>query len=212
MGVVVALALFLSPRAAMSAHGACGCLSAVACPDRIIPVDQSAPAAPKATGDRLAAATPIWKTISLGTHGSAASLRKALKAAGCHVGQLADEALAGPGLSVSRAKTDVDLVVLSLGDLGFGTETALAHVYARAVRLGFGLCPAEVGPQLRLQYLNQPLGEFLRIAMQPVATGEGELVALLVGNGGAGLVLIGGEARPDLVLPQAARFVFVRPR
>jgi hypothetical protein len=33
-----------------------------------------------------------------------------------------------------------------------------------------------------------------------------------VANGGAGLLLLGGDARPDLVVPSTIRFVFVRPR
>jgi hypothetical protein len=66
-------------------------------------------------------------------------------------------------------------------------------------------------PKLRLHYVNQPLGEFLHIAMQPVATWRGELVDLTVGNGGAGLLLLGGDGSPDLTLHSRVKFVFVRP-
>jgi hypothetical protein len=59
---------------------------------------------------------------------------------------------------------------------------------------------------------NQPLGESLHIAMAPVVTDEGDVVDLSVAIGGAGLLLIGGDARPDLIVPPTIRFVFVRPR
>jgi hypothetical protein len=47
--------------------------------------------------------------------------------------------------------------------------------------------------------------------MRPVSTYDGELVDLTLLNGGAGLLLIGGEANPDLVLIGTTRLVFVRP-
>ena len=81
-----------------------------------------------------------------------------------------------------------------------------------AVAQGFELCPAEVGPALRLNYLDQPLGEFLHIAMRPVARYTGELVDFSVGNAGAGLILIGGDGHPEVMLSGAERFVFIRQR
>jgi hypothetical protein len=72
------------------------------------------------------------------------------------------------------------------------------------------LCPAEVAPQLRLQYPDQPPGEFLRIAMAPIATNRGD-VGFVVGNGGLGLLLIGADGRPHRVVSPMVRFVFVHP-
>jgi hypothetical protein len=72
------------------------------------------------------------------------------------------------------------------------------------------LCPAEVAPELRLQYPDQPIGEFLHIAMWPVVTANGDLVGLSVGNGGVGLLLIGRNARLNFIAPPSSRFVFVR--
>ena len=79
------------------------------------------------------------------------------------------------------------------------------------IRIGLELCPEEVGPQLRLQYLTQPTGEFLHVAMKPQRTYRGEPTDFTLANGGTGLALLGGGARPDLVIPWNVKFVFVRP-
>src|SRR5438046_1008043 len=68
---------------------------------------------------------------------------------------------------------------------------------------------AEVAPQLRLQYFDQPIGEFL-VGMEPIRTWKGVPVILTVANGGAGLVLIGQDGRADAEIPVASRFLFVR--
>jgi hypothetical protein len=70
--------------------------------------------------------------------------------------------------------------------------------------------PAEAGSQLRLQYLDQPRGEFLHLAMRPIAIYAGELTDLTLGNDGSGLLLLGGDGRPEFALPAVTRFVFSR--
>jgi hypothetical protein len=67
-----------------------------------------------------------------------------------------------------------ELALLSTADLGVESESSLADLHKRAKQVGLELCPAEVAPQLRLDYRNQPLGEALNIAMEPVATHRGE--------------------------------------
>jgi hypothetical protein len=133
-----------------------------------------------------------------------------LDAAGCGIGDQAEEILARPAFTVSTTKTDVELVAVSAAELGFQTDTAsLADIYARAQQLGFGLAAAEVAPQLRLQYLDQPIGEFL-VGMEPIKRWKGGPVILTVANGGAGLVLIGQDGSADAKIPVASRFLFVR--
>jgi hypothetical protein len=67
-----------------------------------------------------------------------------------------------------------------------------------------------VAPQLRLQYFDQPLGEFLIIGMEPIKTWKGEPVILTVANGGAGLILISQDGSPDAEISVASRFLFMR--
>jgi hypothetical protein len=160
---------------------------------------------------RSAVAVPVWKTITVGTFANSFALRNALDAAGCGVGDSAGEILARPAFTLSATKTDVELVAVSVAELGFQTDTAsLADIYARARQLGFGLAAAEVAPQLRLQYFDQPIGEFLIVAMEPIKTWAGEPVIFNVVNGGAGLILIGQDGGADAEISVASRFLFVR--
>lgn len=178
----------------------------------------SAPALAFATGQAqappTALETPIWKTITVGGSKGVNAIREAMETAPCRIliGDDADEILGRPAFPFIKTPVELDLVVLSVFGLGFSDQASLHDIYARAVAQGFELCPAEVGPALRLNYLDQPLGEFLHIAMRPVARYTGELVNLSVGNAGAGLIIIGGDGHPDVMLSGAERFVFIRPR
>jgi hypothetical protein len=153
----------------------------------------------------------VWKTITIGTFANVFALSTALDAVGCGIGNSAGEILARPTFTLRGAKTNVELFTVSAAELGFKTDTAsLADIFARAKQLGFGLAAAEVGPQLRLQYFDQPIGEFLIIGMEPIRTWTGAPVILNVANGGAGLILIGQDGSADAQISVASRFVFVR--
>jgi hypothetical protein len=153
----------------------------------------------------------VWKTIAIGTFANTFTLMGALDAAGCSVGNLAGEVFARPAFPLSTARTNVDLFVVSPAELGFQADAAsLGEIYARARELGFGLAPAEIAPQLRLQYFDQRIGEFLIIGMEPIKTWEGEPVILTVANGGAGLLLIGQVGNADARISARSRFLFVR--
>lgn len=160
---------------------------------------------------RSAPDAPIWKTITVGTFADSIALRNALDAFGCSVGGAAAEILARPTFTVSSTATNVELVAVSAAELGFKTDTAtLAAVYKRARQLGFELVAAEIGPQLRLQYFDQPVGEFLIVGMEPIKSWSGDPVILNVANGGAGLILIGQDGRDDAEISATSRFLFVR--
>ena len=160
---------------------------------------------------RTGADAPVWKRVSIGTYGEELALRNALDRAGCAQGDLAEQILARPSFQVSTQRADLELVVLSARNLGIKTETArLADIYARARMFGFRLAPAEIGPQLRLQYLDQPVGEVLHIGMEPLTTRRGQPVIFVVANGAEGLMLIGQDVAAGDV-PSSIRFLFVRP-
>lgn len=76
--------------------------------------------------------------------------------------------ITGPKFITAKKKIKINLVNVSVADLGFDKCTSLKDIYKRAIEVGFELCPEEVGPQLRLQYLNQPKGEWLCVATKPI--------------------------------------------
>lgn len=184
-----------------------------------------APVASQTRTSPIAAETRVWKTITVGDSKGVNAVRKAMEAAPCPIAisDDADEILGRPAFPFIKQPVDLDLVVLSVFELGFGAQAArtdvalgasaevsLRDIYARAVSLGFELSPAKVGPVLRLQYLDQPHGEFLEIAMNPVAKYTGELIRLSVARAGTGLLLLGGDGDPAATVLVAVRFVFVR--
>jgi hypothetical protein len=129
------------------------------------------------------------------------------------MGDSVDEAIGRPTFQFTPTKLDLDLVVASVAELGLPEDGALLDaIYARARSIGLELCPPDLGLALRLNYLNQPRGQFLHIAMRPVALYSRELVDFTVGNDGARLLILGGDAQTHLVMFGTVRFVFVRPR
>lgn len=115
-----------------------------------------------------------WKTIKLGTgFQTADDFRKEVKSAGMKIQRLVNDILDKHAFTVATCKTEVELVVASVAELGFKNGATRKDIYIRAEELGLNLCPFEVGPQLRLQYTDQPKGKWLIIAMEPITDSAG---------------------------------------
>jgi len=52
----------------------------------------------------------------------------------------------------------VEIVTLSVDELGFGEGATYGQLIARALESGLTECPLELGPHLRMQFLDQPEG------------------------------------------------------
>ena len=161
-------------------------------------------------------ALKIFKTIKLGTGlKTAIDFANSLKRKGFHVSKWASDILAQPAFtaSVSDKETEADLVVLTVEQLTGSRETATtARIFEEAKKLGLELCPAEVGPQLRLQYRDQPKGEWLLIAMEPITGSDGDLSVFDVERVDDGLWLDSDDSDPDFLWDPDDRWVFVCPR
>jgi hypothetical protein len=155
-----------------------------------------------------------FKTITLGLHKDHKSYRKALKAAGYCIGDYADDILK----KISIAKTEIEVylvvmtVIMTVRELGFKKGACRGAIYARALELGFQLCPAEVGPALRLAYPDQPKSEWLWIAMEPVTGSDGARRFFSVDISGGERWLHANWFDAEDVWDLDCRFVFVRLR
>ena len=153
---------------------------------------------------------PTWKTLRLGLYKTAYEYRKAMKSAKNKVGEWANGILGKAEFTCASQVTDVDLVVLSVAELGFKEGAKYSDICTRALELGLELCPAEVGPALRLAYKNQPKGEWLIIAMNAITDSDGDLNVFHVEHDNDELWLFGNNGHPDNFWGSVSRFVFVR--
>jgi hypothetical protein len=67
----------------------------------------------------------------------------------------------------------LSLVKVKVGDLDLTGHPTTDQVYDKANDLGLDLCPAEVGPHLRLAYKDQPMGEWLFVGMKQITSSRG---------------------------------------
>ena len=98
-------------------------------------------------------------TITLGTHRSGAALLGALLEEKCQVSLWSMQALGNLDFPVVAEETTVDIVVVSMLEMGFaeGALATLDTIYDRAKQMGLEICPVETAAQLRLSFLDQPL-------------------------------------------------------
>ena len=66
----------------------------------------------------------------------------------------AERLFADDRLTTSKTCYKLKTVELTLRDLGFSEGATAAQISERASELGLELCPLELGPHLRLQYLD----------------------------------------------------------
>lgn len=70
----------------------------------------------------------------------------------------AETLFASDHFTTSKTPYTVTTVELTVHNLGYPKGATLAEFYKKAKQLGLDLCPLELGPHLRLQYLDQPEG------------------------------------------------------
>lgn len=158
-----------------------------------------------------------WKTVKIGTGPrTAAEFRDLLAVKGYHKEQyLVDKLLKKADFSdTATQETELNLVCLSLTELGFrGKEVTNREILQRARELNLTLCPAEVGPQLRIQYLDQPdLNNDIFVAIRATESDE-YFDGFTLHRDSLGLHIWGSVSDPEEFWDDKAsctQFVFIR--
>lgn len=154
------------------------------------------------------------RRLKLGTFETVHQLHLAMEGAKCWVSDDAGYIMAKSEFAIADTEDEVELIIVSGVDLGFTEAVTLKEIYTRATsqEYGYMLCPPEVGPQLRLQYLGQPKNEWLLVGMDPIVLSDDGLHTFGVAHDRDGLWLRGGSGDPDGYYYPGDRWVFMCPQ
>ena len=152
-----------------------------------------------------------WKQVTVGNLGNAKTARKQLKAAGIKISRWGGDIL--DRTTFEDTEATLDLVRVSVKELGLETGATTAEIYAAAERHGLSLCPAEVAPQLWLQYPDLlPRGEWSLVAMEAIVDSDGDRVVFYLAHDDGGRWLLADRGHPDRRWLGSNRWVFVRSK
>jgi hypothetical protein len=112
---------------------------------------------------------PVWRTVTLGSRRDGAGYLSALEDRGITVGRVARRPVSE--MPAAATETVAKLVRISSADLGLPGDTPIAELCREGVSRGFSPCRPEVAPALREQYPDQPAGEVLWLASEPISAG-----------------------------------------
>ena len=136
-------------------------------------------------------------------------LEQALERAGIKISDYARSMMKGKDFTTAKRKEQNDLVRLTVDALfNDGRNHTTDEIYQKAKDFGLELCPAEVGPHLRLNYQDQPLGEWVYVAMKQITGSDGRPFIFCVGRPEVGSWLYGSWAEPGGEWPPRYEFVF----
>jgi hypothetical protein len=146
-----------------------------------------------------------------------------LQAGGVQLNEMAWMMFAHQDFATSDVPAVIETMELSVGDLGHTEGATIAEVFASAAKRGLSLCPIELAPHLRLQFMEQPEGYWghpssehrappgsLTIASLPLATDDGDLMGFYLRRIRGVLWLRGYRSPAEHVWNLEDRFVFAR--
>lgn len=140
---------------------------------------------------------------------SAEQLISEMEAAGITISSYARSMLLNKAEFIPSATAEyMTLIRLTVGDLGFKTSATTNQIFERAQKLGLELCPPDTGPNWRLKYRNQPLGERFRIGMKPIIGSDGYPYVFHLARNDDGLWLYSAWAYPDNAWSPDSEFAF----
>ena len=117
-----------------------------------------------------------------------------MNAKNIYISDWAKDLLYSRDFTVSKNKERADLIRLTVKDLGFSNGATTSEIYKKAEELGLELCPAEVGPQLRLQNSTK---EWTLVAMKQITDSYDNPDVFNLDWIGGQLILYGNDARPS---------------
>jgi hypothetical protein len=131
-----------------------------------------------------------------------------MESSGISISDYAKSMMENPDFTVGANREEAKLVRLAVADLGFKASATTDQVFERAQALGLELCPPDTGPNYRLKYKDQPLGEYVRIGMKQITDSGGHPDVFSLARYDGGLGLGHHWAEPDRTWNADYGFVF----
>jgi len=88
------------------------------------------------------------------------ALLQALRDHNIELNQAANDLFADHRFVPDSESRVIEITARSVADLGFDSGATYDQITARALESGLAECPLELGPHLRMQFLDQPEGAF----------------------------------------------------
>ncbi len=155
----------------------------------------------------IAVVFSVWKTFLVGAFRSVKEVKAAFKKVSMNLGDYAADILGKSSLG-ELGQSNQEFVRVKVSDLGFTESTALRDILAAGQKQGLKLCLPEDGPAIRLGYPDQPMGEVVWLAMEPVKDSGGDWDVLCVRRYDDGLWLNTGWSGLDDVWNPENEFFF----
>jgi hypothetical protein len=127
---------------------------------------------------------------------SAEQLFSEMEAAHINISGYAKSMMENREFIPGKNREEVTLIRLTVADLGFKIIPTIDQINKRAQRLGLELCPPDTGPNYRLKYRNQPLGEWVCIGNK-IADSAGYAHVFMLVHDAYGLGLGDSWAEPS---------------
>lgn len=105
------------------------------------------------------------RTIEVGGLTKSELLQK-LRTHSFMLNEYAEKIFSNDKFTTSEKKFHIKTVELTVKDLGFFEGATMPQLFKRAKELGLKLCPLELGPHLRIKYLDQREGDVVNITRQ----------------------------------------------
>ena len=114
----------------------------------------------------------IWKYLTIGGV-SRDELLERLVDSGHSVNDYARDIISKKEFTTREDLTTLKLAKVQVSELGFTNKPTSAELFSRTKQRKLGLCPAETGLHLRLAYPDQPLDEWIWVAMETIVDSNG---------------------------------------
>lgn len=136
-------------------------------------------------------------------------LVSALHASGVQLNKYAHMLFDDPAFTTLGGSRWVVTTEVAVTELGLAAGSTSAEIFARARSAGLELCPLELAPHLRLQFLDQSEGPYLTVASAKTKDDEAYPNGFYLRKIDGTLWLRGYRATPDYVWDPMSRFLFV---